>query len=30
LYRYYIHGKNMTLDEDREKFRKIVELKHGL
>ena len=30
LYRYYIHGKNMTLADDRETFRKIVEQKHGL
>lgn len=30
LYRYYIHGENITLGEDRPKYRKIVEQKHGL
>tara|TARA_Y100000294_G_scaffold15190_1_gene13574 strand:+ start:377 stop:1048 length:672 start_codon:yes stop_codon:yes gene_type:complete len=30
LYRYYIHGRNITLTPDREKFRKIVEAKHGI
>ena len=30
LYRYYIHGQNMTLGADREAYRKIVEKKHGV
>ncbi len=30
LYRYYIHGKNMTLSEDRKKFWEQVEKKHGI
>lgn len=30
LYRYYIHGDNMTLTKERNEFRKIVEEKHGL
>jgi glycosyltransferase involved in cell wall biosynthesis len=30
LYRYYIHGENITLSRDRDIFRKIVEAKHGV
>lgn len=30
LYRYYIHGKNITLTASRKKFKKIVEEKHGI
>ena len=30
LYRYYIHGKNITLKSSRKKFKKIVEEKHGI
>jgi len=30
LYRYYIHGKNMTLTKERQSYRKIVEAKHGI
>lgn len=30
LYRYYIHGENMTLTDERQEFRKIVEEKHGI
>lgn len=30
LYRYYIHGENMTLQTNRQAFRKIVEKKHGI
>jgi glycosyltransferase involved in cell wall biosynthesis len=30
LYRYYIHGENITLQADRQTFRKIVEKKHGI
>lgn len=30
LYRYYIHGENMTLRDDRQTFRAIVEDKHGV
>jgi len=30
LYRYYIHGTNMTLDASRSEFWEIVERKHGI
>ena len=30
LYRYYIHGNNITLSTEREVFWKIVEAKHGI
>ena len=30
LYRYYIHGENITLQADRQTFRQIVEKKHGI
>ena len=30
LYRYYIHGGNITLDPNRQIFKKIVENKHGI
>ncbi len=30
LYRYYIHGDNITLTPEREKFRKVVNMKHGI
>ena len=30
LYRYYIHGENITLGQDREAYRRIVEAKHGV
>ncbi len=30
LYRYYIHGDNITLTDERTLFRKIVEEKHGI
>jgi len=30
LYRYYIHGGNMTLTEERIMFKNIVEKKHGI
>ncbi len=30
LYRYYIHGDNMTLTPEREKYRKVVNMKHGI
>lgn len=30
LYRYYIHGENITLTPEREQFKKIVEQKHGI
>lgn len=30
LYRYYIHGDNITLEDSRAVFRKIVEERHGL
>jgi glycosyltransferase involved in cell wall biosynthesis len=30
LYRYYIHGDNITLKEERQQFKKIVEEKHGI
>ena len=30
LYRYYIHGDNITLTTEREEFRKIVKAKHGI
>lgn len=30
LYRYYIHGKNMTLTEERDFYWKEVEKKHGI
>jgi len=30
LYRYYIHGENITLGEDRQAFREMVEKKHGV
>lgn len=30
LYRYYIHGENITLDTSRAEFRKVVEKKHGI
>lgn len=30
LYRYYIHGENMTLTEERKKLKKNVRNKHGL
>lgn len=30
LYRYYIHGENMTLNEDRNSYEKIVRDRHGV
>lgn len=30
LYRYYIHGGNITLSPERQEFRKIVEQRHGI
>jgi glycosyltransferase involved in cell wall biosynthesis len=30
LYRYYIHGENITLSDERQAFRRIVEAKHGI
>jgi len=30
LYRYYIHGKNITLSGDREKFKRIIREKYGI
>tara|TARA_R110002111_G_scaffold176351_1_gene241889 strand:- start:188 stop:862 length:675 start_codon:yes stop_codon:yes gene_type:complete len=30
LYRYYIHGDNMTLTEERKDYKKIVEKKHDI
>ena len=30
LYRYYIHGKNITLTPSRKKFKKIVKETHGI
>jgi glycosyltransferase involved in cell wall biosynthesis len=30
LYRYYIHGDNITLSAERQQFKKIVEAKHGI
>ena len=30
LYRYYIHGENMTLTDERQQFKKIVKDKHGI
>ena len=30
LYRYYIHGENISLRDDREKFKKIVRRNHGI
>jgi len=30
LYRYYIHGENITLGQDRAVYRKIVEAKNGI
>lgn len=30
LYRYYIHGANITLDESRQHFWDVVEKKHGI
>ena len=30
LYRYYIHGKNISLEKQREKFKKIVKKIHGI
>lgn len=30
LYRYYIHGANITLTPEREKFREVVNRKHGI
>ena len=30
LYRYYIHGDNITLTTEREQYRKVVEAKHGI
>ena len=30
LYRYYIHGNNMTLNSEREMYWKVVDDKHGI
>lgn len=30
LYRYFIHGNNISLKEDRDKYRKIVRKDHGI
>ena len=30
LYRYYIHGDNITLTKERQEYRKLVEKRHGI
>jgi len=30
MYRYHIHGSNISLDNNRDEFKKLVRLRHGL